>query len=116
MDNSAYNLVLSTVPSIDEARYIARDLVQKKLVACVNIVPDLTSVYEWDGELHEDSELLLVIKTRTDLLDSLIERIVEIHTYDVPEVICLPIIKGHNKYLDWIDSVTALKTEPEVDS
>ena len=79
MDNSAYNLVLSTVPSIDEARYIARDLVQKKLVACVNIVPDLTSVYEWDGELHEDRELLLVMKTRTDLLDSLIERIVEIH-------------------------------------
>jgi periplasmic divalent cation tolerance protein len=94
-------LILCTCPDGESAARIARVLVEERLAACVNRVPGLTSVYRWQGEIHEDSEVLLLIKTRSELFESLRARLVALHPYDVPEVIALDIAAGHAPYLDW---------------
>ncbi|NOX38136.1 MAG: divalent-cation tolerance protein CutA [Calditrichaeota bacterium] len=98
-----YITVLCTVPSQESARQIAHTLINEKLAACCNIVPGLTSVYFWKGEVCEDAELLLIIKTTAAAFESLRERIRAIHPYEVPEIIALPIIKGHQDYLNWVE-------------
>ncbi len=103
-DDSGYIMVFSTVPSLDVAREIARDLVENLLAACVNIIPSVSSIYEWDGKVVDEYEALLIIKTKEKILQKLIERIEEIHPYDTPEVIALPIRAGNQAYLDWINS------------
>ncbi len=103
---NGYALVLSTVPSVEIGRKIARDIVESRLAACVNLVPNLTSVYEWEDKLQEEPEVLLIIKTTSDLVERLRARIAEIHPYAVPEIIAIPIMSGHEKYLEWIQSVT----------
>jgi len=116
MDEPKYAVVISTVPSMDVAREIAHDLVENMLAACVNIAPKLTSVYEWDGKIVMEKEVLLIIKTKIQFLDKLIERVEEIHPYDIPEVIALPILKGNKAYLGWIDSAIDPMREPEEES
>lgn len=96
-------VVLSTVGKPEDAERIARELVERRLAACVNIVPGLTSVYRWKGNVERDSELLLVIKTRLDRFEPLREVLVSAHPYEVPEVIVLPIVAGHAAYLAWLD-------------
>jgi periplasmic divalent cation tolerance protein len=96
-------IVLSTCPSEDEARRIARGLVEDRLAACVNILPGAKSVYHWQGRVEESDELLLMIKTRRDLLDKLGKRLSQMHTYEVPEGIAIPILDGLPAYLDWLD-------------
>ncbi len=96
-------IVFCTVPDSECARLISRELVEGKLAACSNIVPGIQSIYTWENELQDDHELLLVIKTRTDLFDELQKKIVQHHPYTVPEIIALPIIKGNSEYLKWID-------------
>ena len=86
---------------------MAGALVREKLAACVNIIPAVRSIYSWKGEVCDDGEALMVIKTRSGLLDALRERVVQLHPYDVPEVIALPIVGGHGPYLKWIDESTA---------
>jgi periplasmic divalent cation tolerance protein len=100
-----YLVVLVTCPP-DRAEPLAQTLLREKLVACVNILPTMTSVYCWKNELCRDEEVLLLIKTRQNLFETLRERIVEIHPYEVPEVIALPILAGHLPYLKWISEVT----------
>jgi periplasmic divalent cation tolerance protein len=100
-----YYLFLVTVPNIDEGQKIARNLVESNLVACVNIIKDIFSVYRWKGEIEEDSEHLLLIKTTEEKSDLLIQRITEIHSYDNPECIGVKIEKGSKRYLDWIKDV-----------
>lgn len=97
-------VVLCTVPGEEIAKKIAHALVQERLAACVNIVPGLTSVYSWEGRMVEDSELLLLIKTRQERYGALEQRIKQLHPYQVPEVIALPIQQGSKEYLDWINS------------
>jgi len=100
-------LVLCTAPEAD-ALPLARALVEGRLAACVNVIPSLTSVYLWKGETCEDGESLLLIKTTDETIDVLTERIVELHPYEVPEVISLPVSssEGHSAYLKWlIDSI-----------
>ena len=103
-------LILCTCPDAESAGHIARVLVEERLAACVNRVPGLTSVYRWQGEIHEDNEVLLLIKTRRELFELLRARIIELHPYDVPEVIALEIAAGHAPYLEWLRTETKART------
>lgn len=106
MENSF--VVLVTAPSMDVGRDIARALLDGNLAACVNIVPSITSLYTWEGELCVDEEVLLIIKTTTSAFDALTSAIKSIHPYDVPEIIALPLAAGSRDYLDWLrGAVTA---------
>ncbi|MEJ2411915.1 MAG: divalent-cation tolerance protein CutA [Anaerolineales bacterium] len=96
-------VVLVTVPDLETGEEIANRLLERKLAACVNISPGLISLYHWQGEIQRDSELLLLIKTRLSLVSGeLIPAIRELHPYQLPEIIALPIIGGERGYLDWI--------------
>lgn len=97
-------VVLSTCETQDDASRIARHLVEQRLAACVNIIPQATSVYRWKGEIQESPELLLIIKSSRPLLAALQRELVRVHPYEIPEIISLPIIDGSNQYLDWLDS------------
>ncbi|XP_012218463.1 protein CutA homolog isoform X1 [Linepithema humile] len=101
----ASSVAYVTVPDDTVAKKIARGLVENKLAACVNIIPQLTSIYEWKGEIQEDSELLLMIKTRTEKIDALTKYVKENHPYTVCEVISLPIQNGNADYIKWINEV-----------
>ncbi|TRY58452.1 hypothetical protein DNTS_002072 [Danionella cerebrum] len=94
-----------TCPNDTVAKEIARGIVQKKLAACVNIIPQITSVYEWKGKIEEDSEVLLMIKTRSSKIPDLAEYVRSNHPYEVAEVISFPIDQGNPPYLKWIGDV-----------
>ena len=96
-------VALSTVATAEDAERIARVLVERRLAACVNVVPKVVSVYRWKGEICRDEELLLVVKTRRERLDALREAVVGLHPYEVPELVALPIEAGHEPYLAWLD-------------
>jgi periplasmic divalent cation tolerance protein len=96
-------VALSTVGTAEDAERIARALVERRLAACVNVVPGVVSVYRWKGAVCRDEERLLVIKTRTGRLEALRRALVEIHPYEVPELVALPVEAGHAPYLDWLD-------------
>ena len=97
-----YRVVLITCGGEEEAGRIATAVVEERLAACVNIVPGISSVYRWKGEICRDTEVLLVVKTRESALRKLEERVKELHSYDVAEVIALPILAGSKEYLDWV--------------
>jgi periplasmic divalent cation tolerance protein len=103
--NELENVVVFVTTPEAEAQGLAEVLVREKKAACVNIVPKVRSTYWWQGEIESDDESLLIIKTRLSLLDDLIEVVKETHSYEVPEVIALPILGGNQDYLDWIGSV-----------
>ncbi len=96
-------VALSTVGTAEDAERIARALVERRLAACVNVVPNVVSVYRWKGEVARDEELLLVIKTRRDRLEALREALAGLHPYEVPELVALPVEAGHEPYLAWVD-------------
>lgn len=98
---------LSTCPDPESARMLAETLVDESLAACVNQLPGVTSTYRWQGRLHSDAEILLVIKTSADRFDALRERLVALHPYDVPELIALPATGGYAPYLDWVRASVA---------
>lgn len=100
MTELTVNLV--TIDTPENALKIANALVERKLAACVNIVPGLTSVYEWKGARCQESELLLVIKSRHELFDELEAAICELHPYSVPEILALGVARGHQPYLNWL--------------
>jgi periplasmic divalent cation tolerance protein len=95
-------VVLVTAPGLEVARGLARALVEAKLAACVNLVPGVRSVYRWKGEVQEDEEVLLVVKTRAERGAALAERIRDLHPYDLPEVLELAAVGGSPAYLDWV--------------
>jgi periplasmic divalent cation tolerance protein len=95
-------IVLTTAGSEEEARKIARHLVENRLAACVNILPQITSVYRWQGNVEEATEWLLIIKTTAAASDKLRQAIVELHSYKIPECIALAIEEGSPEYLKWI--------------
>ena len=97
-----FYLFLVTVPNVDEGEKIAKILVESKLAACVNIIRDIFSIYSWDGIIQEDNEHLLLIKTTEEKSKLVIQRINEIHSYEIPECIGFKIEKGSEKYLSWI--------------
>ncbi|XP_056371996.1 protein CutA homolog [Oenanthe melanoleuca] len=91
-----------TCPNLSVATELARALVQHRLAACVNIVPGVTSVYTWQGKLEEDSEVLLMIKTRSSRVPALSDFVRSRHPYEVPEVVALPVAQGNPPYLRWV--------------
>jgi periplasmic divalent cation tolerance protein len=99
-------MILSTVPDAEKAGEIARALVEEHLVACVNIVPGLRSIYRWEGKLADEAEVLCIIKTARDRFDQVAARIRQMHPYSVPEIIALPIVKGFEPYLEWVRKST----------
>lgn len=99
-------VVLVTAGSAEEGERIAAALVGEQLAACVNIAGPIRSLYTWQGELHRDEEHLLVIKTRAALFDEVERRVRALHSYEVPEVIALPITAGAQPYLDWLAANT----------
>ena len=102
-----FSIVLITAASEDEAERIACSLVEERLAACVNIVGPIRSVYRWEGKVQNERELLLIVKTRTEALPRLQTRITELHSYDTPEIIALPITAGSEPYLRWLESSTS---------
>lgn len=101
-----YIICLVTIDDSASATRIARALVEKKLAACVNIVPEIRSIYSWKGEICDDRELLIIVKTTHQLFDALQAQIKALHPYEVPEIIAFTIKDGLPDYLRWIDEVT----------
>ena len=99
-------VVLCTTDSAESAAGMARELVGRQLAACVNVIPGVRSFYRWQGEIAEDGEHLLVIKTRAARLEEARTCIRELHPYDLPEVIALPVQDGDGDYLDWVRQST----------
>jgi|SRR5580704_8861633 periplasmic divalent cation tolerance protein len=95
-------IVLSTASSEDEARKIARSLVERQLAACVNIVPQIESIYRWKGNIESNREYLLLIKTSADQFPAVRDAIRALHSYELPECIALNIEDGSSEYLDWL--------------
>ena len=99
-------VVFITAPSEDDAAVIAHALVEQKLAACVNIVRNIRSIYSWQGKIEDDAEVLMIAKTQQKHFDALSKKVRELHSYDVPEIIALPILKGSDDYLEWIKAST----------
>jgi len=100
-------VVYTTVGNIQDARKIAHTLVEEQLVACVNIIPNIESVYSWKGKIEEDNEIVLIAKTTDANVKKTIKRIKVLHSYDLPDIIVLPIIGGLKDYLDYISNQTS---------
>ena len=99
-------VIFCTVKEKKEAEKIAKDIVKNKLAACVNIIEGLTSIYEWEGSICNESECLMIIKTRQILFNELKDSILSQHSYDIPEIISLPVNDGLDSYLNWIQQNT----------
>jgi periplasmic divalent cation tolerance protein len=104
-EKSRHIVVFVTAPA-DQAPDLARGVVEAGLAACVNIVPTIRSIYRWEGEICDDAEALLVVKTRRSLFSALRDKLVALHPYDVPEVVALPLELGHTPYLEWLEAST----------
>jgi periplasmic divalent cation tolerance protein len=100
-------VVLVTTSVSGEALTIARILVEEHLVACVNVVPAVTSIFFWEGKVQEASESLLICKSRLSIMDRLVARVKELHSYTVPEIVALPVSAGLPEYLRWVSESTA---------
>jgi len=100
-------VVYTTIDSIQDARRIAHTLVEEQLVACVNVIPNIESVYRWKGKIERENETILIAKTSDDNVKKTITRIKTLHSYDLPDIIVLPIIGGLKDYLDYITNQTS---------
>lgn len=98
-------VVFITAGSEQEAQRIAELLVRERKAACVNIVPGVDSLFEWKGKLESARESLLIVKTRASLFLELVAAVKKVHSYEVPEIIALPIVGGNEDYLQWMDGV-----------
>jgi len=106
MAKPAYIVVFITASSYEEARKIADALVSQRKAACVNIVPRVNSLFWWKGKIEDAEESLLVVKTRAKLFSEVVSTVKGIHSYEVPEIIALPVVDGNPDYLKWINEET----------
>ncbi len=113
---SAHIVVFTTTASVEEGQSIAQALVEERLAACVNILSPVRSVYRWEGKLQSGEEALLMVKTTALRLEQLSLRIQQLHSYEVPEIIAVPLVGGGAAYLDWIDAQTSTETLAEAPS
>ncbi len=100
----SYRLVITTCPSMEEAENLAEKILKAKLAACINIVPGVLSLYEWQGKLEREQEYMLLIKSRAEGFPELEKLVQASHSYELPELIAVPIDKGSKAYLNWIDT------------
>lgn len=110
MDDQRFAVALTTAASDVEAEKIARDLVERRLAACVNVLPCVRSIYRWKGEVHADDERLLLIKTTFDRVEEVRKVVRTLHSYELPEFLVLPVLSGDPDYLAWL--AEGLETEP----
>ena len=101
-----YRLVYITVSSADEARKVGKEIVSRRLAACVNILGPIQSMYWWKGNLQEDNEMVVIAKTTAALVPRLIERVKAVHSYEIPCIVALPLTEGNPDFLDWIAQET----------
>jgi len=99
-------LVFTTLPSADKAAELAKVVVEERLAACANLLPAIRSIYHWQGKLQDENEVLVLLKTRAEHLERLKLRILELHPYEVPEVLAVPVESGYQPYLDWLAGET----------
>ena len=99
-----HQLVITTCPSMEEAEQLAEKLLAARLAACVNIVPSVVSLYEWQGKMEREQEFMLFIKTRAEGFPELEKLVRASHSYELPELIAVPIDEGSKAYLNWIDT------------
>ncbi len=102
-----YVLVYMTAKDVDEAKKLGQAIVAKRLAACVNILPFMTSMYWWDGEVQQADEAVILAKTKRELAAALMDEVRRLHSYEVPCIVTLPITDGHPAFLDWIGAETA---------
>ena len=102
-------VVFITAPDMETAAGIARALVGEMLAGCVNIIPGVRSVYSWQGKIEDEEEVLLIVKTKEELFGKLSGRVKELHPYQTPEIIALPIIEGSPEYISWLNDATGRK-------
>jgi periplasmic divalent cation tolerance protein len=98
----AYLIVFMTASNREEAVKIVRTLLEERLIACGNIIDSVCSLFWWQGEIEEEKEVLVIMKSREKLFKKLSKRVTEIHSYDVPEILAVPIVDGSQSYLDWL--------------
>lgn len=103
-DHNSYLVILNTCPNKETATEVANTLIQRRLAACVNILPGLTSVYHWQGQIESEEEILLLIKSTQAAFDVVKDTICEIHPYELPEIVAVPLVGGLDTYLSWIDA------------
>jgi periplasmic divalent cation tolerance protein len=96
-------VVLTTCESQEQAEHLARHLIEDRLAGCVNILPGARSIYRWKDKIEDAAEFVLVIKSRRDIFDKLRAAIGRLHSYEIPEVIALPVVDGSDAYLKWLD-------------
>lgn len=108
MDEAVAIVIFITAPTFDKGEEIARALVTEGIAACASIIPRITSIYRWDGKICQDEEVLIVVKSRKSLFPEIRDRVKSLHSYDVPEIISLPIIDGLPDYLQWLKKATKL--------
>src|SRR5437899_2253914 len=99
-------LVFTTLPSADKAAELAKALIEERLAACANLLPAIRSIYRWQGKLQDENEVLVLLKTRAEHLERLKLRILELHPYEVPEVLAVPVEAGYQPYLEWLAGET----------
>ncbi len=102
-----YIVVFITAPDEDTAESIAKALVGEGLAACVNIVRDIRSIYKWQGKLEDESEVLMIAKTSRDRFEDLATRVKDMHPYDVPEIVSVPITQGSDPYIKWLSEAVS---------
>jgi periplasmic divalent cation tolerance protein len=100
-------LVLCTVGKVEDAEWIAREVVEQRLAACVNVLPPIASIYRWKGEVERNEEVLMLIKTTRERFEALREAILSMHSYEIPEVIAVDITAGSAPYLAWLDAAVS---------
>jgi len=103
--STQFKLIITTCKDESEARVLAKALVENKLAACVNILPNMTSIYMWDGEMTEATEAKLLIKTKLDKMNDVFLTIKELHSYEVPEIQVVDVATGNLAYFNWMDEV-----------
>ena len=103
-----YIVVFITCPSREEADKIANAVIAKNFAACVNIIDNVRSIFHWQEKVEDADEVLLIAKTKAKLLDEIIPLVKQLHSYDLPEIIAVPILGGSEDYLNWIDAETTL--------
>ena len=106
MKDNDFFVILSTCPDTGTAERLGTTLVEESLAACVNVLPGVRSIYRWNDAVQSDEEVLMIIKTTAARLEAARVRLVELHPYEVPEVVALPVADGHHAYLDWVSSST----------